>query len=108
VTLGQAQGIAEKAAETGSVAAEEFAKRKSQPAPETRSGRANKTFRLLVADYPITALSRNEAPLYHRGSVKGDLTRFLEWPVLVFPLSSRRYRRQDIPVLDYLSVLDPK
>jgi hypothetical protein len=34
--------------------------------------------------------------------------RCLEWPIRVFPLIPRRYRRQDIPMLDYLSVLDPK
>jgi hypothetical protein len=32
----------------------------------------------------------------------------LEWPIRVFPLIPRGYRRQDIPMLDYLSVLDPK
>src|SRR4029077_528330 len=34
--------------------------------------------------------------------------RCLEWSIFVFPLIPRRYRRQDIPVLNYFSVLDPK
>src|SRR4029077_6660257 len=32
----------------------------------------------------------------------------LEWSIRVFPLIPWRYRRQDIPMLDYSSILDPK
>src|SRR6266705_4982574 len=33
---------------------------------------------------------------------------YLEWPIWVFPLIRWRYRRQDIPMLNYFSILDPK
>src|SRR6266446_4281684 len=32
----------------------------------------------------------------------------LKWPIGVFPLIPRRYRRQDIPMLDYFAILHSK
>jgi hypothetical protein len=34
--------------------------------------------------------------------------RLLEWSVCIFPLIARRYECQNIPMFDYLSVLNPK